>query len=205
MSVSQFIDAMDGTKTGATRNCNPGRCLRYHDGYCGAVRRCQQADKIIAGQQEGPALLALIITMLGYMLLGMALPTVCSLRSPTYCSDTHWYFPGESTCLPICLSSASALSLNHLPPVCLASLLPPVSRGQARGRPAGRHLPMRRPSDPLCLRVPSGSSAAGIVTERVVVNTAMLAYGIIFLMSGIASYMFVPIKNVVGSVFFWPA
>lgn len=39
----------------------------------------------------------------------------------------------------------------------------------------------------------------GTVTE-VVVNTAIMAYGIIFLAGGIAGYMFVPIKNVVVRV-----
>ena len=137
--------------------------LRYHDGYCGAVRRCQQADKIIAATGSSSLALALIITMLGCMLLGMALPTVAALPDRQHTVLFHTDFPGNrpAACQYVYLLLRRYRTDN-------SSGMPGVlyCRRYLRGklvedRLDGICLCTCILPDPLCLRVPSGSSAAG--------------------------------------------
>ena len=149
-------------KTGI-RNCNPDRCLRYHDGDCGAVRRCQQADKNYCGNgklqpcsgpdyhnawmyasrygsSDGCGLPDRQHTVLFHTDFPGNRPAACQyvyLLLRRYRTDHSSGMPGVLYCRRY---RRGKLVEDRLDGICLCTCILP---------------------DPLCLRVPSGSSAAG--------------------------------------------
>ena len=162
MNVSQFIDAMlDGTKQ-AYGIAIPTAACGIMTGIVVQSGVANKLTKIIAATGSSSLALALIITMLGCMLLGMALPG-CGLPDRQHTVLFHTDFPGNrpAACQYVYLLLRRYRTDN-------SSGMPGVlyCRRYRRGklvedRLDGICLCTCILPDPLCLRVPSGSSAAG--------------------------------------------
>ena len=201
MNVSQFIDAMlDGTKQ-AYGIAIPTAACGIMTGIVVQSGVANKLTKIIAATGSSSLALALIITMLGCMLLGMALPTVAAylIANILFCSTliSLGIDPLPANMFIFYFGVIAQIT----PPVCLASFTAAGIAGASSWKTGWTAVAYALVSflTPYVFVFHPALLLQGTVTE-VVVNTAIMAYGIIFLAGGIAGYMFVPIKNVVVRV-----
>ena len=201
MNVSQFIDAMlDGTKQ-AYGIAIPTAACGIMTGIVVQSGVANKLTKIIAATGSSSLALALIITMLGCMLLGMALPTVAAylIANILFCSTliSLGIDPLPANMFIFYFGVIAQIT----PPVCLASFTAAGIAGASSWKTGWTAFAYALVSflTPYVFVFHPALLLQGTVTE-VVVNTAIMAYGIIFLAGGIAGYMFVPIKNVVVRV-----
>lgn len=198
MNLREFIDAMlDGTKQ-AYGIAIPTALCGIMTGIVVQSGVANKLTKIISSTGSSSLALALIITMLGCMLLGMALPTVAAylIANILFCSTlvSLGIDPLPANMFIFYFGVIAQIT----PPVCLASFTAAGIAGASSWKTGWTAFAYALVSflTPYVFVFHPALLLQGTAID-VVVNAAIMAYGIIFLAGGIAGYLFVPIKNIV--------
>lgn len=201
MNLSQFIDAMlDGTKQ-AYGIAIPTAACGVMTGIVVQSGVANKLTKIISSTGSSSLALALIITMLGCMLLGMALPTVAAylIANILFCSTliSLGIDPLPANMFIFYFGVIAQIT----PPVCLASFTAAGIAGASSWKTGWTAFAYALVSflTPYVFVFHPALLLQGTVMD-VVVNVLIMAYGIIFLAAGISGYLFVPINNIVVRV-----
>lgn len=196
MNIHQFIDAMlDGTKQ-AYGIAIPTAACGIMTGIVVQSGVANKLTKIIASTGSSSLALALIITMLGCMLLGMALPTVAAylIANILFCSTliSLGIDPLPANMFIFYFGVIAQIT----PPVCLASFTAAGIAGASSWKTGWTAFAYALVSflSPYVFVFHPALLLQGTAME-VVLHTSIMAYGIIFLAAGISGYLFVPIKN----------
>lgn len=198
MNVRQFIDAMlDGTKQ-AYGIAIPTAACGIMTGIVVQSGVANKLTKLISSAGSSSLALALIITMLGCMLLGMALPTVAAylIANILFCSTliSLGIDPLPANMFIFYFGVIAQIT----PPVCLASFTAAGIAGASSWKTGWTAFAYALVSflTPYVFVFHPALLLQGTAAD-VVVNVLIMAYGIIFLAGGISGYLFVPIHNIV--------
>lgn len=201
MNLPQFIDAMlDGTKQ-AYGIAIPTAACGVMTGIVVQSGVANKLTKIISSTGSSSLALALIITMLGCMLLGMALPTVAAylIANILFCSTliSLGIDPLPANMFIFYFGVIAQIT----PPVCLASFTAAGIAGASSWKTGWTAFAYALVSflTPYVFVFHPALLLQGTVMD-VVVNVLIMAYGILFLAAGISGYLFVPIKNLLVRV-----
>lgn len=202
MNVSQFIDAaLDGTKQ-AYGIAIPTAACGIMIGIVVQSGVANKLAKIISSTGSSSLALALIITMIGCMLLGMALPTVAAylIANILFCSTLVQL--GIDPLPANMFIFYFGVIAQITPPVCLASFTAAGIAGASSWKTGWTAFAYALVSflTPYVFVFHPSLLLQGTVMEAVM-NTAIMAYGIIFLAGGISGYMFVPIEKMPLRIF----
>lgn len=197
MNVREFIDAaLEGTKQ-AYGIAIPTAACGIMTGIVVQSGVANKLTKIIASTGSSSLALALIITMLGCMLLGMALPTVAAylIANILFCSTlvSLGIDPLPANMFIFYFGVIAQIT----PPVCLASFTAAGIAGASSWKTGWTAFAYALVSflTPYVFVFHPSLLLQGTVMATVV-NTAIMAYGIIFLAGAVAGYLFVPIENI---------
>lgn len=152
--------------------------------------------KIISSTGSSSLALALIITMLGCMLLGMALPTVAAylIANILFCSTlvSLGIDPLPANMFIFYFGVIAQIT----PPVCLASFTAAGIAGASSWKTGWTAFAYALVSflTPYVFVFHPSLLLQGTVMETVA-NTAIMAYGIVFLAAGISGYLFISIEK----------
>lgn len=202
MNVQQFFSAvLDGTKQ-AYGIAIPTAACGIMIGIVVQSGVANKLTKLIAATGSSSIALALIFTMLGCMLLGMALPTVAAylIANILFCSTlvSLGIDPLPANMFIFYFGVIAQIT----PPVCLASFTAAGIAGASSWKTGWTAFAYALVSflTPYVFVFHPSLLLEGTMMETVL-NTAIMAYGIIFLAGGIAGYLFVPISNIGIRVF----
>lgn len=196
MNLPQFIDAMlDGTKQ-AYGIAIPTAACGIMTGIVVQSGVANKLTKIISATGSSSLALALIITMLGCMLLGMALPTVAAylIANILFCSTliSLGIDPLPANMFIFYFGVIAQIT----PPVCLASFTAAGIAGASSWKTGWTAFSYAIVSflTPYVFVFHPSLLLQGTVSD-VIINVSIMAYGIVFLAAGISGYLFVPIEN----------
>ncbi len=198
MGVGAFIEAvLDGTKQ-AYGIAIPTAACGIMTGIVVQSGVANKLTKIIASTGSSSLALALIVTMLGCMLLGMALPTVAAylIANILFCSTlvSLGIDPLPANMFIFYFGVIAQIT----PPVCLASFTAAGIAGAGSWKTGWTAFTYALVSflTPYVFVFNPSLLLQGTVMETVI-NTAIMAYGIIFLAAAVSGYLFVPIENII--------
>lgn len=202
MNVSGFIEAaLEGTKQ-AYGIAIPTAACGIMTGIVVQSGVANKLTKIIASTGSSSLALALIITMLGCMLLGMALPTVAAylIANILFCSTlvSLGIDPLPANMFIFYFGVIAQIT----PPVCLASFTAAGIAGASSWKTGWTAFTYALVSflTPYVFVFHPSLLLQGTLMETVA-NTAIMAYGIIFLAGAVSGYLFVPVENVAVRIF----
>jgi len=204
MNIKQFIDALlDGIKQ-ASNIAIPTAACGIMIGIVVQSGVANKLTKLISATGSSSIALALLFAMLGCILLGMALPTVAAylIANILFCSTLI------SLGIPALPANMFIFYFGVIaqitPPVCLASFTAAGIAGASSWKTGWTAFTYAF----VAFLVPYVFVfQPELLLEGTFMQTALatcvLAYGVIFLASGISGYMFIPIKSLPVRILFF--